>query len=663
MHPPKPQSKFLLIYISACLLLLFYAWYHYPYVADDSFISFRYSQRLLEGKGLTWTDGKPVEGYSNLLWVLLMALLESITHAEFWIIAWVTGFVCSIITLWLLMRIVGQATNNSIPALVVSAGIFAASASVAVWINGGLESPLSMVLLVAAIYFLMRGDLLKNIGLPGIILGLLALTRPDGILFTWCISLGLILFLLLSSSDPFTFKKIPHIVRTHFRPLLLLNLIVLLFYGGQLLFRLSYYGEWVPNTARVKISFTWSRINGGLIYINKLMIIYAPFLAGAFWFVRKSEPGYKAWLAFLTTTILIYSLYLVVIGGDFFPGLRLGVPLVPLLAILGGIVFILSVGRFWVNVLGYPVAAIIVLLYVSGLQLMSYTYHKAILDDRWEWEARGIGETLKEGYSDQQPSIALAAAGMVPYITNFPALDLLGLNDYYLPRHLPEDFGKGRIGHELGNADYYMQQSPDIFLWGACGDSLPDVYKEEARLYNMEKFKTQYVGVKLLCHFDYTIAIPRWEHGWKFNIRSDKPCYPFIRKYSPRIGIRPAGSGTILIPSCFFLSRRSPDQRSVIQLNDQKQLVLAIPPGEAYFLPQKDLSPFLNMDQLGACRFIPVVPSGQSLSVSLSQGGLEISNSGLTRVELKEILIIQPTSRLITAVKDSYHPTPRSVAH
>ena len=33
------------------------------------------SQRLLDGLGLTWTGGAPVEGYSNLLWVLGCALL------------------------------------------------------------------------------------------------------------------------------------------------------------------------------------------------------------------------------------------------------------------------------------------------------------------------------------------------------------------------------------------------------------------------------------------------------------------------------------------------------------------------------------------------------------------------------------------------------------
>ncbi|MER3327957.1 MAG: hypothetical protein RIF34_00150, partial [Candidatus Kapaibacterium sp.] len=48
------------------------SWYM-PFFADDSLITIRYAQRLIDGHGLTWTDGIKVEGYSNLLWVLILA--------------------------------------------------------------------------------------------------------------------------------------------------------------------------------------------------------------------------------------------------------------------------------------------------------------------------------------------------------------------------------------------------------------------------------------------------------------------------------------------------------------------------------------------------------------------------------------------------------------
>src|SRR5579872_3700915 len=67
----------LALFISA-LLLLAHCAYFYPFTADDTFISLRYAERLLQGKGLTWNDGEHVEGYSNLLWVLLNAALGAI---------------------------------------------------------------------------------------------------------------------------------------------------------------------------------------------------------------------------------------------------------------------------------------------------------------------------------------------------------------------------------------------------------------------------------------------------------------------------------------------------------------------------------------------------------------------------------------------------------
>ena len=56
-------------------LLLLHARYYFPFLSDDALISLRYARRLLQGHGLSWTDGRPVEGYSNLLWILLVALL------------------------------------------------------------------------------------------------------------------------------------------------------------------------------------------------------------------------------------------------------------------------------------------------------------------------------------------------------------------------------------------------------------------------------------------------------------------------------------------------------------------------------------------------------------------------------------------------------------
>jgi hypothetical protein len=121
---PITNKSFLTIFVVSCIVLLLHAWYYYPFVADDSFISYRYIDRFLEGKGLTWNDDKPVEGYSNLLWVLLLALIQKVTHAELWIIAMVVGLACSIVTLYLQMKLVRHITNGDFKAIAWSSAFF-----------------------------------------------------------------------------------------------------------------------------------------------------------------------------------------------------------------------------------------------------------------------------------------------------------------------------------------------------------------------------------------------------------------------------------------------------------------------------------------------------------------------------------------------------------
>jgi arabinofuranosyltransferase len=48
------------------------------WVSDDAFISFRYGRHLAEGEGLVWNPGEYVEGYTNLLWTLVLAVIEKL---------------------------------------------------------------------------------------------------------------------------------------------------------------------------------------------------------------------------------------------------------------------------------------------------------------------------------------------------------------------------------------------------------------------------------------------------------------------------------------------------------------------------------------------------------------------------------------------------------
>ena len=44
------------------------------FVQDDAYISWRYAENLARGLGLVWNEGEYVEGYTNFLWTVILAI-------------------------------------------------------------------------------------------------------------------------------------------------------------------------------------------------------------------------------------------------------------------------------------------------------------------------------------------------------------------------------------------------------------------------------------------------------------------------------------------------------------------------------------------------------------------------------------------------------------
>lgn len=68
-----------LLLLSAAVPFL-YLVFHFNFLSDDSFISFRYSENLVNGYGIRYNlhENPPIEGFSSPLWVLIIALLKII---------------------------------------------------------------------------------------------------------------------------------------------------------------------------------------------------------------------------------------------------------------------------------------------------------------------------------------------------------------------------------------------------------------------------------------------------------------------------------------------------------------------------------------------------------------------------------------------------------
>lgn len=425
-------------------------YYYYPFLSDDSLISLRYVQRFIEGKGLTWNDGHPVEGYSNLLWILMISLLAKL-GMNLIFAARVLGIVCSVSTLAVICSYF-KTKNIRKEYVFVAVFLLATTPCFTVWAIGGLEQPLYILLLTLILTEVSKIINDKNkahVYFLAFWLGLLAITRPDGFLFTILTTLFLGVVFRKNRKDLI-------------KVFILVGFIPALFLLGQLLFRYHFYGELVPNTALVKVKITLHHVLRGGFYIFKAffatLLLSSLGLYSLFYLVYKKKNIFGF---YLLLNLVAWTVYIVTVGGDIFPAFRHYY--VILVIWVFAIIFGLNEMQFSLKTKIIKTGFIVVLLINPFIQLLMPDNQNAVYE-RWEFRGMKLGTTLKNTFPDTT-LIAVTAAGCIPYSSELPTVDMLGLNDYYTPRHPPKNFGAGMLAHELGDADYVLGRNPDLIIY------------------------------------------------------------------------------------------------------------------------------------------------------------------------------------------------------
>jgi len=531
--------------IGAAVLGL-HAFRYMPFLCDDALISLRYARRLLDGHGLTWNAGERVEGYSNLLWVLSTAALgwlgiDLVTSTR---ILGVAGMV-------LAMAAVVHAFPPSSRSAVFPPGIavlfLALSSAFAVWAIGGMEQPFVAALLAWAVVLCFphlesRRTSFRAMQAPGLCLALLCLTRPDAPLFTAAAVLAIV---LVGGARWEAFAKGAALAA-----------LPVIFTLAQLAFRLAYYGEWVPNTALVKLNPSGAYALDGWRYVARGGLAIAPMLALAaaaavISFRRKFE---RARMTLLIVLAVAWTAYVVVIGGDIFPAWRHFVPLLVLLA------FMVAIGGEWIRrhasrrQRATAAAATLMALAVFSILQWRDSMSAWALTERWEWDGQILGKMLKQAFGARQPLLAVDAAGALPYWSELPAVDMLGLNDYYLPRHPPTDGQTIGIGHDLGDGRYVLGRSPDIVVFGIATGGERGFFRSAREMQADPRFLAEYTLVTFEGTDPYTVQGKFW-----------------VKKHSERIGIT-RSADRFTIPG--FLMNAGPD--SVARLGRNGGMVLPI---------------------------------------------------------------------------------------
>ncbi len=436
--------------------LLFVLVRHYwPFATDDAFISFRYSERLLDGKGLTWNDGEWVEGYSNLLWVLLCAGM-GLFGADMLQASRVLGVVCTVGTMLLLARRFGGSSWSAglLPI------VLAVSAPVPVWAIGGLETPLLMMLLTGGFLAVERavaGDRLERRALlaAGGWFASACLTRPDAPLLTACAGLAPAISAWRSGQG----------ARGAVRAVATLAAIPVIAVFLQLAFRIGYYGDYLPNTARVKLHSDEALAIAGRAYVQTAFWVFVPVVVPAVggFLVGMCFPPARGITMTLAVAAVVWVLYTQRVGGDIFAGWRILVPaLVPAVLLVGLLIERLALGGRHARWLAW-----VTLLSASGLSLYTarndrQTEHATW--ERYEFDNRAIAAVLRHGFADEEPLLAVRAAGALPYYTRFPCLDMHGLCDPRIAHIAPRVAAKSAFAaaHPGAPPEYVLEREPDL---------------------------------------------------------------------------------------------------------------------------------------------------------------------------------------------------------
>jgi hypothetical protein len=223
-------------------LLAFGTW-----IIDDAGISYVYARNLVAGHGLVSQPGQvPVEAYSNFLWVLILALLFALKVFHPVITVKLVSFALIGLTfVWVYRALARFERGRTIAAL--SLALVALNTPFAIWTGSGLENPLTVALIGGLLVVAMRtvadGELRYRLSATaGLLAAALAMTRPDGIIYLVVYPSLLIVYALTSEQ-----------VGRAIRHVLAYGMAFALPYGGFLAFRLSYFGNILPNTYYAKV--------------------------------------------------------------------------------------------------------------------------------------------------------------------------------------------------------------------------------------------------------------------------------------------------------------------------------------------------------------------------------------------------------------------------
>jgi len=467
MKVSRPQIIYILLILAA--LAIFVANVIQLYcITDDAYISYRYLDNWLAGYGLVFNPGERVEGYTNLLWILLIAPWRAMGLSPETISLVLGLFSAGLLFagVYVLATRLAQHTVAGITAVILAATF----PPLAHYVGTGLETIFFAALVVAAFARISVNG--KPDNWVALILGAAVLTRPEGMM------VGLVVYGVygLQSRSARSDQQVWGSA-----------LLFLLFPILLTCWRLWYYGELLPNTFFAKATGTGLELVGnGLAYITRFAVgqfgwlLLVPGLLVFVPPILKKLPD-KTLVCALGIVLLVHCTYVVKVGGDYLPMARFILHVLPLLVALAALGLWYASGKRAKIMLAFATVIAIAqnMAFYQGTG-PDYRSLEEVRSLNAEWKSLAIW--LKSNYPPDTV-IAVNAAGAVPYLTGFKTIDMLGLND----RHIARAKSSFRVtsgpvpGHFKYDGEYVCGLRPDIVIMSS-GRSLPASSPREAGL-------------------------------------------------------------------------------------------------------------------------------------------------------------------------------------
>ncbi|MBI5650832.1 MAG: hypothetical protein HZC40_10385 [Chloroflexi bacterium] len=414
----------------------------YWWLADDILISMRYARNFAHGAGLVWNVGERVEGFSNFLWTLYLSALHilPIPVAQISLAVLLTNVALGALTLGAIFRLARALDGNLLGIAAALAG-FAINRDALNWATLGYETTLVTCLFTLALGDLVRGVRWQTFAL----IAALALARADAIVL--CALLYALALILHRDKR----RVLAGIAASLLAPL------------AYQLFRLSYYGAWVPNTAELKV-FNWdTRFVAGVLYAGEFIFAHAFLLITA---LAVGVFTRDARLRWMLVGIAAYALYIIYIGGDTSRLFRFFAPILPTLLVIA-----------FIGISNRAPRVVAIIIFIVCLATIPRVNPITELFNRANANPNRDVETALLIAQNTAPTSRIAdfMAGATFYFSERPGIDLLGKVDAHIAR-LAAKPGLLMPGHNKWDFEYsIMQLKPDLVIAPAS-----DVMRDES---------------------------------------------------------------------------------------------------------------------------------------------------------------------------------------